>query len=361
MASIKRRPDGRWRARYRDETGQEHSRHFDRKVDGQRWLDEIAASVVTGQYVDPRAGKVTLGSFYRDWSARQVWVPSTHRAFGQALADSGLEDTELRALRHSHGEAWVQRQNARGLSPVTIDGRMSHIRAILGGAVRDKVLRSDPFAEVVLPRKRRAEVAMRLPTSAEVAAIMAAGDDSFALVVALAAFAGLRAGEIAGLQVGDVDFLRRVIHVRRQSVPDGVRQPKYESERDLYVPERLVKMISAHVARTAPDPWLFTKRGGGPANQDAITHRWVHRRDKAGLKHLRLHDCRHFYASGLIAAGCDVVTVQRALGHSSATITLAIYSHLWPTAEDRTRTAATGMMSAALDIPADSSRTGEGV
>ena len=53
-----------------------------------------------------------------------------------------------------------------------------------------------------------------------------------------------------------------------------------------------------------------------------------------------LHDLRHFYASGLIAAGCDVVTVQRALGHAKATTNLETYSHLWPSAEDRTRAAA---------------------
>jgi integrase len=55
---------------------------------------------------------------------------------------------------------------------------------------------------------------------------------------------------------------------------------------------------------------------------------------------VKLHDLRHFYASGLIASGCDVVTVQRALGHATATTTLNTYSHLWPTAEDRTRRAA---------------------
>src|ERR1700733_9573959 len=48
----------------------------------------------------------------------------------------------------------------------------------------------------------------------------------------------------------------------------------------------------------------------------------------------------HFYASGLISQGCDVVTVQRALGHASATTTLSTYAHLWPSAEDRTRKAA---------------------
>ncbi|MGA8257507.1 MAG: tyrosine-type recombinase/integrase [Nocardioides sp.] len=73
-------------------------------------------------------------------------------------------------------------------------------------------------------------------------------------------------------------------------------------------------------------------------------------RTSAGLPHVRLHDLRHFYASGLIAAGCDVVTVQRALGHSSATTTLNTYSHLWPTAEDRTRAAAADLMNQAVRL-----------
>ena len=61
-----------------------------------------------------------------------------------------------------------------------------------------------------------------------------------------------------------------------------------------------------------------------------------------------LHDLRHFYASGLIAARCDVVTVQHALGHSSPSITLNTYRHLWPKAEDRTRNAAAGLMATAF-------------
>ena len=60
----------------------------------------------------------------------------------------------------------------------------------------------------------------------------------------------------------------------------------------------------------------------------------------AGLPDFTFHCTRHYYASGLIAAGCDVVTVQRALGHSSAAITLRVYSHVWPSAESRTRTRA---------------------
>jgi integrase len=58
------------------------------------------------------------------------------------------------------------------------------------------------------------------------------------------------------------------------------------------------------------------------------TPTWRNTLKSAGLTGVRLHDLRHYDASGLIAAGCDVVTVQRALGHSKATTTLDTYSHL---------------------------------
>jgi integrase len=74
------------------------------------------------------------------------------------------------------------------------------------------------------------------------------------------------------------------------------------------------------------------------------------------VSHADLQLCDDFYASGLIAAGCDVATVQRALGHASATTTLNTYSHLWPTAEDRTRSAAEGLLEQTAGIPADSVR-----
>lgn len=107
-----------------------------------------------------------------------------------------------------------------------------------------------------------------------------------------------------------------------------------------------------------PSRWMFTGENDDPPLPNTVHHRWRMARQRAGLEGLRLHDLRHFYASGLIAAGCDVVTVQRALGHASATTTLNTYSHLWPTAEDRTRNAAEDLVRATLSpAPADSART----
>jgi integrase len=92
-----------------------------------------------------------------------------------------------------------------------------------------------------------------------------------------------------------------------------------------------------------------------PPHQNSIGYRWHTTLKSARLTGVKLHDLRHFSASGLIASGCDVVTVQRALGHATATTTLTTYSHLWSTAEDRTRRAAEQLFADSCGPRADSS------
>jgi integrase len=95
-----------------------------------------------------------------------------------------------------------------------------------------------------------------------------------------------------------------------------------------------------------------------PAHQNTVGHAWRQAKAKAGVDGFRLHDLRHFYASGLIAAGCDISTVQYALGHSSPTVTLRTYTHLWPKAEDRTRAAAQGLVDTVFDSADESVTNG---
>ncbi len=358
--SIAKRPNGKWRARYRDEAGRERARHFDRKVNAQRWLDEIASSVLTGNYVDPGAGKVTFKQFYEDWSQRQLWVQSTRANADLATGSVPFADLPLKSIRRSHVEAWIKTM-AEGWAPTTIKTRFVIVRSVFRAAVSDRVIVSDPSIGVALPRRRKAEAAMRIPTVEEVGRLLSHADSprvstrkGFRAYTALCAFAGLRKGEAAAVQVGDIDFLRRQLTVSRQLQRDGstfaIRPPKYGSERVVNLPDDLLTILSEHVAthlRDNESGWLFTV-DDRPMFDNAITWRWRATRTAAGLTHVRLHDLRHFYASGLIAAGCDVVTVQRALGHASATTTLNTYSHLWPTAEDRTRKAAAALLRDAL-------------
>ena len=173
-------------------------------------------------------------------------------------------------------------------------------------AVKDRVIGSDPTDGVRLPRGRRADVAMSIP-----------------------------APEVQRVNGGAID----------------VRAPKYGSERVVYLADSLVKVFAGHLAAhgtTGKDRWLFAGEGDDPPHQNTIGYWWRKTLRDASLSGIKLHDLRHFYASGLIAAGCDVVTVQRSLGHAKATTTLNTYAHLWPTAEDRTRKAAESIMSASL-------------
>lgn len=373
MASIAKRQNGMWRARYRDEAGKEHARHFERKIEAQRWLDEVTASVVTGTYVDPRAGKLTFTAWWKEWTDRQVWEDGTREAAQQAASSVTFGSVPLKALRQSHLQTWIKAMSEpaptrkTGLAASTIRTRYNYVHMALRAAVLDRRISNNPAEGIRLPRKRPAEAAMTIPSAEEVRRAFVAAAPEFQLFVGLAAFAGLRLGEAAGVQVGDIDFLRRTLDVRRQVQGATrrtvkIKRPKYGSERTVPIPTHLVNVLAQHVetiGTQGQEAWLFF-RGSDRFNRNSAGNYWRNTREAAGLSdEYTLHDLRHFYASALIASGCDVVTVQRALGHKSASITLDVYAHLWPTAEDRTRSAAADLMEEVLGSSADSLRTGK--
>lgn len=372
MASIQKRDNGSWRARYRDAAGKEHARHFPRKVDARRWLDEVTTSVVTGMYVDPSAGRITFRTFFDEWSARQDWTAGTLDAATRAVLSTTFRDLPLSSIAPEHVEEWAKAMTLpaetrkEGLAASTRKMRLNYVQMTFAAAVRAKRIQVSPAVDVKVKTKRRADEGdeLEIPTPEEVAAVLESADTMFRPFVAVCAFAGLRLGEAAGLQVGDVDFLRRRLKVGRQvqGATNGeavLVPPKAGSARTIYVPEGLTTMIGKHVEEVGTrgeERFLFSN-GGYLFNRNSAGHYWREAAKGAGLTGFTLHSLRHYFASGLIRAGCDVVTVQRALGHSQPSITLDVYSSLWPDAEDRTRSAAAGMMTDVLGSAADSVRT----
>lgn len=352
MSSIKQRADGVWRARYRDDAGKEHARHFDLKRDAQRWLDEVAASVVTGQYVDPNAGKVLWSAWTVEWMRRQTWVDATHESARTSVQGVPWRDRPIGSVTPSQVQSWVASEQRRGLKASTIKTRLNYVQMAFRAAVADRTIITSPAAGIKAPRTRRAEATMSILGPDEIRAVLGAAGD-FRGFVGVCVFAGLRLGEAAGLQLRDINFLGRSIRVERQVYGSTIKAakivpPKYNSERTVYVPAELTASLSAHVASNAItrlDELLFTTPLGRMWNRNSAGGEWRRIRDAVGLPdHITLHALRHTFASNLIAAGCDVVTVQRALGHSTPSITLNVYSHLWPTAEDKTRAATAEFM-----------------
>ena len=161
MSSIARRPDGRWRARYRDAAGREHSRHFQRKVDASRWLDEITAAVVRGDYVDPKLGRVTVAQWADRWIATKANVKASTRArYAGILSTHVLPvwgDVRLVDITHADVQSWVSSLLASGQSSALVHKIHRVLSMVLSLAVRDGRLPKNPCAGLTLPRVTRAE------------------------------------------------------------------------------------------------------------------------------------------------------------------------------------------------------------
>ncbi|UKY50989.1 site-specific integrase [Streptomyces inhibens] len=251
-----------------------------------------------------------------------------------------------------------------------------------------------------LPRQREAEVT---PLHADaVRALIDAAAPRFRALYLLAASSGLRQGELFGLEVDCVDFLRREVTVRQQLIaPDDgepyLGEPKtHESYRTVPLTKAVVDALAAHLEqfpadgvkiedrtdprklhhRTARLLFLNQRREVGrrgawsqvwgrsrriankalAATYDKAHAAWVRNGRTEGREPARvevpdgasLHGMRHFYASLLIKHRENVKTVQKRLGHAKPSITLDTYTHLWPDEEDTTRAAVEAVLG---DVP----------
>jgi integrase-like protein len=124
MANIQKRPDGRWRARYRDSHGKEHARHFARKVDAQAWLDGVTTAVQTGTYIDPAKGQITVGEWADRWLAAQGHLAPSARARYEGIVTKHVlpqwQTVLLIDLSPAEVAAWITDIAAAGLAPATV-------------------------------------------------------------------------------------------------------------------------------------------------------------------------------------------------------------------------------------------------
>lgn len=346
MASIDKVPTG-WRARWRTPDGRSRSKTFDRKADAQRHLTSIESAKLVGAYIDPGAGRITFKAFAEDWRASQV-----HRATTAASVETYLRlhaypffgGRPIAAIRSSEMQAWV-RGRSDVLAPNTVKVVHQMVVSVFRAAVADRVIASNPAAGLKLPRPERAEV--HPIATAEVFAIAASVPARYRALILAGAGTGMRQGELLGLTVDRVDFLRRTIRVDRQLTTMPGREPflaapkTSASVRTIAAPSAVLEALSGHLAAygVGPDQLVFTDEQGQPIRRPHAGHIWRKAARTAGVDGRSFHDLRHYCASVLIGAGHSVKVVQHHLGHASAKVTLDTYSHLWPDDEDRTRAA----------------------
>ncbi len=345
------------RARYRDQDGKQHSRVFEpnevRKA--AQWRREQMQAVDTGVHVAVADGRVRFG----DFAEARIAVWRKHRDTTKAQVDSHMrnhvlpyfEDRGLAEITYADLERWVA-DRSEVIAPATLRVVFAWVRRIFADAVRQQIIRVSPCDGIELPTVPDTDVeAIPLDRVDDLASAM---PDRWRATVLVAAWSGLRQGELLGLRTHRLDLLGQrgqdgkrkppslYVAEQLQTLAGGPRlvPPKTaKSKRSVPIPGVVVDGLAAHLAEFPADSdgFVFTTKTGRPVPRGRFGEAWRRAVEEAGLpRGTHFHALRHTYATILIQSGESVTAVSRRLGHASPMETLQTYSHLFPDNEEQT-------------------------
>ena len=256
-------------------------------------------------------------------------------------------------------QAWINELTGEGLAPPTVHHCYVALRKVVKHALWDRRIAFDPCDGIDLPKSQAVddgELSVLTVAQAESAAAELANFKPYDVLVRFRAYTGLRAGEVAGLRVRDVDLAAGHVSVRQtaqwirrhdQEVGEWVfGTPKsLRSSRDVPILDRKLladlKALKMQHPRSGDGDALFwpgRTLGSHRADYDRVWDVATFRRNyfkpalvRPELPAIRVHDLRHTAASLWLAAGFLPYQVSRWLGHASVVATDTIYSHLYPT------------------------------
>lgn len=335
MGNVQKRDNGKWRARYRDPSGREHARHFDRKVDAERWLVSMESTKHRGEWVDPAMSRITVGDWSTRWLEGQSQLkPQTRERYRNIVRVQVLPEwgqVRLSAINHADVVAWVAKLVADGYAASTVRQIHRVLSLMLDLAVRDGRLPRNPANGVRLPRAAKGEPVFLSHTQVEQ---LAEACIDYELFVRVLAYTGMRWGEATAVRVRRLDLMKRRIEVVHTAVELNGQMtygtPKTHQRRSVPVPRSLVDALAEHVAGKDPDDLVFTTpRGDVMRNHNFRSRVFAPAAAFIGVPGLTPHDLRHTAASLAVQAGANVKAVQRMLGHASAAMTLDVYAGLF--------------------------------
>jgi integrase len=337
-------------------------RHFDSLEAAKLWRAESYGRLRRREFRAPST--TTFSEAAEEWLAGvragairtrsgDIYKPSTIRSYEQAL--NGPKDGSGGLLRElgriklsdlclDHMQDYADAMLASGAQPSTIRNAIMPVRVICGWRRREVPI--NPTTGLRLPAIRGGRDRIASPKEAvRLLRALPAADRS---LWATALYAGLRRGELMALRWGDVDFALGVIRVARAWDPKerAMIAPKSAAgARRVPVPAVLRAYLAPHKLLSAADPsgLVFGARGE-PFSASSIGERAQRAWRDARLQPISLHECRHTFASLMIAAGVNAKALSTFMGHANISITLDRYGHLLPGAEDE----AAGLMDAYL-------------
>lgn len=298
-----------------------------------------------GEWRPAAEGRITVNEIAKTWLAAKKPTVATKTAAGyedsviHIRTIGTLGNTRLSSLTSESVEQWLsamsqhQTKAEKNLSAKTIRNSFGVLSQILKKAVRDRRIPSNPCEGVDLPRIEKRE--QLILTVEELEQLAVAAGEYHGWHIRALGMAGFRWGELAGLQVQDINLDSRRIHVRHQITESNGKLlhglPKYGKRRIVPIVEPLAEILKERCEEKAPTDLVFTTPSGGVLRNQNARRDWFDPAAKqAGFPDLTPHDLRHTFASVAISSGANIKALQQALGHHSAAFTLDQYGHLFP-------------------------------
>ena len=325
------------------------------KREAQVECSRLITAITGGTYQEP--SKVTLGDFLTRWvdHIKSQVSPKSHERYAgivnqnikpligaillTKLKPAQISDAYTKALAGGRRD-----DKAGGLAPRTVGHMHRVLKQALGQAVRWELLTRNP-ADAVDPPKVDWKPMQTYDLPQTVDATEAVRGTLIFIPALLAAFCGLRRGEICALRWRNVDLAARQLSVVEslEQTKAGLRfkSPKSGKGRTVALPETVVEELRAHRAKRAQellrlgvglsdDDLVIAHADGSIVQPIYVSQQWARLIAKTPLARLRFHDLRHAHATHLLANGVHPKVASERLGHSKVGITLDLYSHVIP-------------------------------
>lgn len=358
--TIRKRPDGRWEARYTvgfdPATGKQKQKSIYGKTQKEvrERLAEITVQLDQNTYQEPV--KMLLSEWLDIWLSEYLGSvkPHTKKSYGAvaenhikpALGKKQLQELTPILIQQFVNHLQNQKDTEKPLNPKTVKNIHGVLHSALQQAVRIGYLKTNPAGLTILPKRSNAEITP-LQDEQVTRFLQVIKGHPFERVYLVDLFTGIRQSEILGLKWEDIDFEHGQITIRRQLQFLGHKYggyrfttPKNNKIRQI-IPAKLVmdvlkrqrirqmeQRLAAGPAWDNSDDLVFTDELGHHLKHDLVYRRLKRIFADMGIPSLRFHDLRHSYAVLSIQAGDDIKTVQENLGHYSAAFTLDVYGHV---------------------------------
>lgn len=339
MINVRETRGGRrYDVRLRDAAGRVYTRTFRTRRDAETFVAQERADRSRGAWIDPRMGKITLAEWSEQWLAHRTDLrPRTVELYAGLLNRHVLPTlgaAELGKLSPTMVRAWYgQLSGPAGPGASTAAKTYRLLRTLLNVAVADGRIGRNPCQVERAGVERAPE--RPVPTVADVGALSEAVAPRFRSLVLLAAWCGVRRGELLALRRRDVEVIGGTVRVERalSQMTNGrlvFGPPKTEAgRRTVAVPPHLVPELVGHLATYTDDDLdalVFTGEKGGPVRPHVLQDAWARARSATGLLQFHFHDLRHAGNTWAAATGASTKELMARMGHASSEAALR-YQH----------------------------------